>query len=37
MGLSFAVMWITSMYQMWFSTTPTAVTKRGGVDAPVVG
>jgi hypothetical protein len=22
MGLSFAIMWITSMYQMWFYTPP---------------
>jgi len=28
MGLSFAFMWVVSMWQMWFSRTPTAVTQR---------
>ena len=27
MGLSFAIMWITSMYQMWFYTPPEFVTR----------
>jgi hypothetical protein len=27
MGLSFAIMWITSMYQMWFYTPPEFITK----------
>jgi hypothetical protein len=27
MGLSFAIMWITSMYQMWFYTPPEFVSK----------
>jgi hypothetical protein len=29
MGLSFAFMWVVSMYQMWFSRTPSAVMQRG--------
>ena len=35
MGLCFAVMWVVSMYQMWFSHTPSVVTQRigGSVDA----
>jgi hypothetical protein len=37
MGLSFAVMWLTSMYQMWFSITPKPVAQRGEVRTPVVG
>jgi hypothetical protein len=28
MGLSFAFMWVVSMYQMWFSRTPAAVMQR---------
>jgi len=34
MGASFAYMWVVSMYQLWFSATPAAVSKReagGGV------
>jgi hypothetical protein len=27
-GLSFAFMWVVSMYQLWFSRAPTAVTQR---------
>jgi hypothetical protein len=37
MGMAFAFMWITSMYQMWFSRTPSAVTQRTGARTPVVG
>ena len=37
MGLSFAFMWVVSMYQMWFSITPKAVVQRGEVRTPVVG
>jgi len=36
-GLSFAVMWVISMYQMWFYRVPDHVSKRPGsttVDAP---
>ena len=29
MGLCFAVMWVVSMWQMWFSKTPPAVAQRG--------
>ncbi len=28
MGLCFAIMWVISMYQMWFQRTPPAVTQR---------
>jgi len=28
MGLSFAFMWAVSMYQMWFSQPPSAITQR---------
>jgi hypothetical protein len=37
MGLCFAYMWVVSMYQMWFSTTPPMVAERQGGDTPVVG
>jgi hypothetical protein len=36
-GLSFAFMWFTSMYQLWFSGTPDAVAKRHGEDEIAVG
>lgn len=32
MGASFAFMWVVSMYQMWFSKVPAAVTDRGFGD-----
>lgn len=37
MALSFAVMWVISLYQMWFSRTPAAVAQRHGVDRTVIG
>ena len=37
MGMAFAFMWITSMYQMWFSKTPSAVAQRTGARTRVVG
>jgi len=37
MGLSFALMWVMSMYQLWFSGTPEAVAKRYGVKEILVG
>ena len=37
MGLSFAYMWIVSMYQMWFSKPPAAVMERMGGDLPEFG
>ena len=37
MGLSFTFMWVVSMYQMWFSRTPPAVTERGGGGKANVG
>jgi hypothetical protein len=36
MSLSFAFMWVTTMYQLWFSSTPPPVTQREDRDAPVV-
>lgn len=35
MGLCFAFMWVVSMYQMWFSRTPTPVAQRSGGDINV--
>jgi len=37
MAMSFAFMWVVSMYQMWFSKTPTPVEQRAGGDMPSVG
>jgi hypothetical protein len=37
MGMCFAFMWLTAMYQMWFSITPHAVTRRTEARTPVVG
>jgi hypothetical protein len=37
MGLSFAFMWVVSMYQLWFSAPPTPVVERGSGDTRVVG
>jgi hypothetical protein len=37
MGLSFAFMWVVSMYQLWFSVPPAAVAQRGSGDTRVVG
>ena len=33
----FAFMWLVSLYQMWFSTTPTMVQERNPGDLPLVG
>jgi hypothetical protein len=35
-GLCFAFMWVVSMYQMWLSSPPLAVTQRMGGDIPAV-
>jgi hypothetical protein len=35
MGMCFAVMWVVSMYQMWFSKTPPVVEGRTSVDTTV--
>jgi len=35
MGMCFAFMWVVSMYQMWFSRTPPAVTQRSGGEVSV--
>ena len=37
MGLSFAFMWVVSMYQLWFSRTPSMVTQRSGGEPREVG
>jgi hypothetical protein len=37
MGLSFAFMWVVSMYQMWFTQPPAAVTGREVQDRSNVG
>jgi len=37
MGLSFAFMWVVSMYQMWFSRPPKVVTYRQGGETTDVG
>jgi hypothetical protein len=37
MGLSFTYMWFVSMYQMWFSPPPAAVTGRKARDLADVG
>jgi hypothetical protein len=37
MGLSFAFMWVTSMYQLWFSAPPKPVVERGSGDPRIVG
>ncbi len=36
-GLSFAFMWLASMYQLWFSGTPEAVARRHGEEDITVG
>ena len=37
MGMSFAFMWVVSMYQMWFGKTPSPIEERTGGDVPFVG
>jgi len=37
MGMSFAFMWVVSMYQMWFGKTPSPVEQRFGGDIPIDG
>lgn len=37
MGVCFATMWVVSMYQMWFSRTPSAVAQRQRGDVSVIG
>jgi hypothetical protein len=34
MGVSFAFMWVVTMYQLWFSAPPQAVVERMGGDIP---
>jgi len=35
MALSFAIMWVVTMYQLWFSPPPEVVVRRLGGDIPV--
>jgi hypothetical protein len=35
MGLSFATMWLTSMYQLWFYKLPPELAEQGG-ELPVL-
>ncbi|MDP1535726.1 MAG: hypothetical protein Q8L95_00905 [Burkholderiales bacterium] len=37
LGMCFAFMWVTSMYQMWIGRTPKAILERGGGDITVIG
>ena len=37
MAMSFAFMWVVSMYQMWYSNTPSPVEQRADGDMPSVG
>jgi hypothetical protein len=34
MGMSFAFMWVVSIYQMWFGRTPSPVAQRSSGDMP---
>ncbi len=36
MGMSFAFMWVVSMYQMWWAKTPPPVLQRASADAPSI-
>ena len=37
MALCFAIMWLTTLYQIWFAAVPAAVTERRESDFPVIG
>ncbi len=37
MGLCFAFMWVTTMYQLWFSPQPSPVVQRTSADAAIIG
>ncbi len=37
MGLCFAFMWVTAMYQMWLAATPAAIINRKDDDIPIIG
>ena len=37
MGMSFAFMWVVSMYQMWWAKTPPPVAQRSSLDTTLVG
>jgi hypothetical protein len=36
MGMCFAFMWLVTMYQLWFSPTPSPVARRDHADLPVL-
>jgi hypothetical protein len=36
MGVCFAFMWVTTMYQLWFSPTPSPVAMRDSGDMPAL-
>ena len=37
MGLCFAFMWVTAMYQMWIAATPSVIINRRDSDIPIIG
>ncbi len=37
MAACFAIMWLTTMYQMWFSKPPDSILRRMGGDIPLAG
>ncbi len=37
MAMCFAFMWVTTMYQLWFSAPPPAVTERTSGNIPIIG
>jgi hypothetical protein len=37
MGLSFAFMWVTTMYQMWLAATPDVIINRSDGDRAIIG
>jgi hypothetical protein len=37
MGMCFALMWLVTVYQLWFSPTPSPVAQRERADVPVLG
>jgi hypothetical protein len=37
MGLCFAFMWVTTMYQMWLAVTPSVIIQRKDSDIPIIG
>jgi hypothetical protein len=37
MAASFAIMWLVSLYQLWFSSPPEVILERAGGDVPIAG